>query len=317
MGSVIFLDRAKGGNQVNHDLKVSVIIPNYNYGRYLGEAIQSVLDQTLKPHEVIVVDDGSKDDSVEVARSFGSEVKVIVQENAGVGAARNRGVQESTGDIVAFLDSDDRWYPEKLEHQMKIFSEDQEVGIVTCFMREFDSEGNTVAVYTQEIDGHIADRVLRLDASVVGPGSAVVLRKHLFEAVGGFDVERELHPSEDWEFFYRVTRITKIRYVPELLVHYRNHGGNGHLNIRRMERAMLLGYSKIFSKDTSVDSRIRRSCYANLHAMLAGSFFRSGDYRKFMEHSCKGLLRNPLTIPRYLGYPIRVFRRKLVDHDGA
>lgn len=290
---------------------VSVIIPNYNYGRFLGEAIQSALDQTIAPHEVIVVDDGSNDNSITVAESFGDRIKVVRQPNAGVGAARNRGVRESKGDIVAFLDSDDRWFPEKLEKQLQIFIDNPEVGIVTCFMREFDKDGNTIAIYRQEIEGAISERVLHFDASIVGPGSAVVIKRNVFLATGGFDEERDLHPSEDWELFYRVTKATKIRYVPEPLVHYRNHGGNGHLNIRRMERAMLLGYRKVFSKDRSIGARTRRVCYANLHTMLSGSFFRAGDYPKFAEHAFKAVLNNPLKIPRFLGYPFRLLSRAI------
>jgi glycosyltransferase involved in cell wall biosynthesis len=292
------------------EYRVSVIIPNYNYGRFLGEAIQSALDQTVKPHEIIVVDDGSSDDSIAIAESFGDRVKVVRQLNAGVGAARNHGVRESTGEILAFLDSDDRWYPEKLEKQVALFSENPDVGIVTCFMREFDANGDTISIFKQEIEGSISDRVLRFDAEIVGPGSAVVIRRDVFLATGGFDEERDLHPSEDWELFYRVTKVTRIKYVPELLVHYRNHGGNGHLNIRRMERAMLLGYSKVFSKDPSIDSKTKRICYANLYTMLAGSFFRSGDYGKFVEHAYKGITKSPRTLGRYLGYPIRLLRRR-------
>jgi glycosyltransferase involved in cell wall biosynthesis len=295
---------------VGNESRVSVIIPNYNYGRFLSKAIQSVLDQTLPPHEIIVVDDGSSDDSTAITESFGDKVKLLTQANAGVGAARNHGVRESTGDFIAFLDSDDYWYPRKLERQVEIFAEDADVGIVTCFMREFDADGNTMKMYRQEVDGYISDKVLRFDADVVGPGSAVVIRRDVFSKVGGFDEERELHPSEDWELFYRITKVSKIKYVPEVLVDYRNHGGNGHLNIRRLERAMLLGYSKIFSKDKTLDSKTRKICYSNLHNMLAGSFFTAGQYGKFIEHACKGIARNPFTLTRYLGYPIRILRRR-------
>ena len=301
--------RGEEVGDLRNNFRVSVIIPNYNYGRFLGEAIQSALDQTVSPHEVIVVDDGSTDQSVEVAQAFGDRVKILIQENAGVGAARNRGVKEATGEIVAFLDSDDRWYPEKLEKQLQLFAEKSDVGIVTCFMREFDGEGNTTSILQQEVEGEISVRVLRFDAEIVAAGSAVVMRKDVFLGVGGFDEERDLHPSEDWELFYRMTKATRVRVAAEPLVHYRNHGSNGHLNIRRMERAMLLGYSKIFSKGHSMDSKTIRVCYANLHTVLAGSFFRIGDYRKFLEHAFKGITKNPMTIVRFVGYPIRLFRR--------
>ena len=101
--------------------KVSVIIPNYNYARFIGEAIESVLAQTYQPLEIIVVDDASTDDSIKVIESFGDKVKLIRQENGGVGKARNTGARNAGGDFLAFLDADDIWLPEKIEKQIKLF----------------------------------------------------------------------------------------------------------------------------------------------------------------------------------------------------
>ena len=89
---------------------VSVVIPNYNYGQYLRQAIDSVLAQTYPAIEIIVVDDGSQDKSEAIVRSYGERVRLIAQRNQGVSVARNRGVQESAGEFVAFLDADDAWY---------------------------------------------------------------------------------------------------------------------------------------------------------------------------------------------------------------
>src|SRR4026207_1616410 len=111
---------------------VSVIIPVYNYDRYLGEAIESVLSQTYQQLEVIVVDDGSTDQSGEVARSFdGRGVRYCQQVHAGIGPARNKGVELAQGDYIAFLDADDRWPLEKLERQLRAFESDPELEM--CF----------------------------------------------------------------------------------------------------------------------------------------------------------------------------------------
>src|SRR5687767_2043013 len=96
---------------------VTVVIPCYNGAAYLRTTIASVLSQTALPREVLIIDDGSTDNSAEVARSFGSAVKVISQENRGLSGARNRGIEEAQGEWVAFLDADDVWMPNKLEHQ--------------------------------------------------------------------------------------------------------------------------------------------------------------------------------------------------------
>ncbi|MBV6496243.1 MAG: putative glycosyltransferase EpsE [Pyrinomonadaceae bacterium] len=120
---------------------ISVIIPNYNYARYLPEAIESVLAQTHKNVEVIVVDDGSTDDSKEVLASFGDRIRTIFQQNQGVSAARNRGVAESNGDFLAFLDADDAFLPSKLEKQLELFRADEEIGLVHVGMVNVDPNG--------------------------------------------------------------------------------------------------------------------------------------------------------------------------------
>src|SRR5689334_4764378 len=126
---------------------VSVVIPTYNYGRFIDEAIRSALAQTQPPMEIIVVDDGSTDDTKDVVATFGDKVKYVRQENAGVCAARNRGVAESSGDLIALLDADDVLEPTNLEKQSARFDEDERVGFVHCGVREFDSDtGNVIAL---------------------------------------------------------------------------------------------------------------------------------------------------------------------------
>src|SRR4051795_3380132 len=102
---------------------VSVVIPNYNYGRYVRQAVDSVLAQTYPSVEIIVVDDGSSDDSVALLQSYGSSIKLVAQSNGGVHKARNRGIEESKGEFVAFLDADDWWEPTKLARQMELFAD--------------------------------------------------------------------------------------------------------------------------------------------------------------------------------------------------
>ena len=127
------------------DPVVSVVIPTHNFGHFVAEAIGSVLNQTVAIAEIIVVDDGSTDDKNEVVGRFGEKVRYIVQANAGVCAARNRGVSLSRGSHIAFLDADDTWEPTKIEKQLVKFSEDAEIGLVHCGLREFDdATGETI-----------------------------------------------------------------------------------------------------------------------------------------------------------------------------
>lgn len=116
---------------------ISVIIPVYNGETHLAETLTSVLDQSLPPDEVIVVDDGSTDRTPEVAAQFEGRIRYIRQENAGPATARNRGIQASHGDLLAFVDSDDLWEPHKLERQVAELNENPDAGLVFCHMTQF------------------------------------------------------------------------------------------------------------------------------------------------------------------------------------
>jgi glycosyltransferase involved in cell wall biosynthesis len=118
-------------------MRVSVIIPCYNAGKYLAETLRSVLDQTHPVADVIVVDDGSLDDSVATARAFGSPVRIIVQANAGASAARNRALDATDADMVAFVDADDLWHPEKIERQLAYLAANPDVGSVASSFTVF------------------------------------------------------------------------------------------------------------------------------------------------------------------------------------
>lgn len=289
---------------------ISVVISSYNYAHFLGETIQSVLGQTYPAREVIVVDDGSSDDSVGVARSFGERVRVVEQENGGVCVARNHGARLATGDVLAFLDSDDIWLPRKLERQAEAFGSDPEVGLVSCGIRFFNPRGETIVEYNEGKSGWCAKDILLYKEPVLNTtASAVAVRRDVFEAAGGFDQRRELFAAEDREFAYRAARLAKLVFIPEILVDYRIHGANGHLNIRQMERALFFAYEKIFSRADEETRRLRRESYGNLHRMLAGCYFRTNDLPRFAKHAASSLWLTPSSVRHFAAFPVRVLRR--------
>lgn len=292
--------------------KVSVIIPNYNYGRFLSDAVVSALGQSVRPHEIIVVDDGSTDDSLEMLSRFGDDVTVIRQKNGGVGAARNAGVRASSGDFIAFLDADDYWLGEKLSKQLAMFESDPDLGLVTTGMREVSLGGEQIALHLRGMSGWCSEDLLLFRPVVSGPGSTSLVRRELFESVGGFDERKELHPSEDWEFSFRIAQVSKIGFIEEVLAVYRNHGGNGHLNIKRLERSMTMALESAIERleDRSPD-RIRRS-YGRLYRTLAGSYFHAGDRKAFLRMSLRCIATDPSSLIYFAGMPVRVLKRKVV-----
>ena len=290
---------------------VSVVIPAYNYGRFIGEAIRSVLEQTHPPSEIIVVDDGSTDETAAVVGAFGDAVRYIRQDNAGVCAARNRGVSESTGELVAFLDADDTWEPTNLEKQLAAFASDEEIALVHCAMSEFDDEtGETIRVYMEGGEEGVADNLLLWEGPViVGPGGGITVSRKAFDRVGGFDTRMKV--GEDWDFCYRVARLFKIGFVAEPLLNYRSHDAAAHHNVENMERGMLMFYEKAFAVDDPEILKLRRRAYGNFHRVMAGSYLHSGRIGKFLEHAAKSIWMRPRNLEYFLRFPLRRFTSRL------
>ncbi len=280
--------------------RISVVIPTYNYGRFIAEAIESVLQQTYPRIEIIVVDDGSTDNTEKVLSSFGDRIRYIRQANQGVGAARNTGVKESSGELIAFLDADDYWHPQKLEKQVEKLVSDPEIGLVHCGLLKVDASGNPLEENCAGKEGWVADDLLLFEPVIAGPGSCTLVRKEIFLEVGGYDLDMSMHPSEDWELSYRIARKCKFGFVREPLVFYRHHGGGGHEDIPRMEKSTRLAWGKIFETVDPGIVRLRRQSYANLYKVLAGSYLHVGRYQDFLRNLLKSLWFNPSLMGYYL-----------------
>lgn len=284
---------------------VSVIIPAYNYARFLPQAIDSVLAQTYAPVEIIVVDDGSQDDSQAVLNAYGTRIRWVSQHNQGVAAARNHGTRLSQGSYLAFLDADDYWLPTKLERQMELYARDPELGLTHCGVGEFDDQQGVLRQRQEGMAGWVGRELLLLERPVIlGGGSGLVLPRALFEAVGGFD--ERLSTSADWDLFHRVAIRQRVGFTPEVLVRYRLHGSNMHGNVAAMEQDVLHSYHKVFATAPHSLRQIRRRCYGNMHLMLAGSYFNTRQYAKCASHVLKGMWFRPTNTAWYLlGFPFR------------
>jgi glycosyltransferase involved in cell wall biosynthesis len=193
---------------------VSVIIPTYNRGWILKEALDSVLAQEFTDYELIVVDDGSTDDTRAILDSYGQNIIVLEQANQGVSAARNRGIAGSRAQLVAFLDSDDLWLPQKLDRQVEFFNSNPDALI--CQTEETWIR-NGVRVNPkkrhQKLSGMIFEPSLNL--CLVSP-SAVMIRKSLFGAVGMFD--ESLPACEDYDLWLRVSCRYPVYLIDQPLI---------------------------------------------------------------------------------------------------
>jgi glycosyltransferase involved in cell wall biosynthesis len=189
------------GDVIEKKTRVSVIIPTYNRGWIIKEAIDSVLAQDYREFELIVVDDGSTDDTDDILNSYRGDIMVFRQENQGVSAARNRGLAEASGRFIAFLDSDDLWLPQKLFRQIEFFDKNPDAQI--CQTEEtWIRKGVRVNPKNRHKKpwGMIFEPSLAL--CLVSP-SAVMIRRSLFEKVGGFD--ETLPACEDYDLWLRIS----------------------------------------------------------------------------------------------------------------
>lgn len=200
---------------------VSVIIPTYNRARLAERAIGSVRRQTFRDFELIVVDDGSDDETAETLARFGSEIRVIAQENRGVSAARNSGLGAAHGELLAFLDSDDEWLPDKLERQTNRFRSRRQLFI--CHTEEIwyrnGKELRQKDIHRKQ-GGCFFERAL--ERCLISP-SSVMMSRGLLDDVGWFD--ENLPAAEDYDLWLRVTAFHEVDFIPEPLVI--KHGGHG------------------------------------------------------------------------------------------
>ena len=225
---------------------ISVIIPNHNYARFLDKAITSVQSQTYPNLEIIVVNNGSTDESLQVLRKYESQVVLIDQANLGQAGARNSGLKAAKGDLIAFLDANDFWQNDKLEKQIRLITPETE--LVYCGISRFrDESGRIESILLSQFKGNCHHYFTDLPAvSIVLSGESTSLfTRNLLNLVGNFDPE--LNSASGWDFFRRCSVLTNFNFVPEPLTNYRLHSSNmsnsSFNNIRDIRKA----YKKLFS----------------------------------------------------------------------
>lgn len=281
---------------------VSVVIPAYNSAAPLREAVESVFGQTYQDFEILVVDDGSTDDTESVARSFGNRIVYLKQENRGAGAARNHGIRKAQGRYVAFLDSDDLWCPSKLAEQIPLLDRDPEIGLVYSdwAVRSQDREVNPS--YLKDLSpasGYVFEALVQSGFILT---SGTVVRRSCLEEVGYFD--EGLSVGEDLDLWLRICYRWKVGFVNKPLLTKRNRNGNLSSDLEKtaVERIVL------FRKTLRTFQDMPRSSQRLVRHQVALSYWDVG-YHHFDRMLLKEARRNFLsglrfqwTHTRSLGY---------------
>ncbi len=258
---------------------VSVVIPTYNYGRYICETIESALGQTYSPIEIIVVDDGSTDDTRERLTGYGDRVRYIHQRNRGPAAARNTGIQAARGEFVALLDSDDLWLPDKLERQVTVGVHQPNIGVVATEGFAIDETGRRLD-YVAECcsrDGfcELTARDL-LEFGAFSP-SSVLAHKGALLAGGGFD--EGLKGPEDMEMWVRIAARIRVVRLNATLTAQREHSGSLSHQVDRMFQNHQRAIAQLFTKVPQLRRRPtwRRIAEARMYREAAWLRFSGGD----------------------------------------
>jgi len=296
--------------------EVSVIIPTYNCARYLGAAVDSVLAQSFSDIEVLVVDDGSKDNTPELMERYGSPVRYIRQPNGGVSVARNRGLAESQGNYVAFLDADDTWFPQKLQRQLGALTEQPACSICHTAFVIVNDDLVPMGVRHGQRAGATLDSLLRR-GNVVGSICTVLAERRLFNLVGGFD--SQLSQCADWDMWVRLAAHAKFLYLDVPLVTYRQHSAAMSSSIPLLERDSLRVLEKGFAMpELSPGLRARRSsAFARNYMVLAGSYFHARRYHYFIRCAFRALTLDPFQVRYLASYPARLVGRLLQKNAMA
>lgn len=283
--------------------KVSIIVTCYNYGKYVAGCLESVKKQSFQDYEVIIVDDGSIDDSEQKIRPFLSDSRFmyVKQRNGGQANAKNRGIKESVGEFIAFLDADDMWVADKLEKQMVLFA-DSQVGVVYSRVENIDENG--VLLSMEEGGEFLTLRSGKVTSYLFYdnfvPFSSTVIRRICFEIFGGFD--ESLAMGIDWDLWLRFSTEFKFDYVDEPFLLYRvGHSGQMSKNLPerircadRIIEKFLVTYPDEVSIDLQKDARYYSCC-------VRGNALRQFGFAYSIKYFGQGIVLFPLRREAYLG----------------
>ena len=267
---------------------VSVIIPAYNAELYIVRAIESVLAQTYRDLEIIVVDDGSADNTASIARQFEDSIHYVYQSNRGLAAARNTGIRHAHSDIIALLDADDLWEPEFLEVMTGLLEQNPQAAGVYCGFQYIDSQGNIVGKPNLTVVPPEGFHNIQLIQGNWLSACGVLFHKHLAEEVGLFD--ESLRALEDADLWIRLSADRPFVGLPRALVKYRRHDSNMSKDPQHMIKAKSRVMEKAFGPaegDVSSWSNQKVVAYLNHFRSAAVRYLAAGYFEKSADQLCQ------------------------------
>jgi len=302
------------------DALVSVVIPAFNAAEYIERTLRSALDQTYGPLEIIVVNDGSTDDTLALAESFtqaDDRLRIITTSNGGVARARNVGVAAARGVFVAFLDADDLWHPTKVAEQVHAMrGEKGEVYAVSYVLhRRIDWDDVVLGSSHADIcSGSILAR--HLVGKFVGNGSSLMARRSAILSVGGFDpsyADAGIGGCEDLDIELKLAERYRIVGVPLYLVGYRSYPGNMSSDRKRMARSIVATVERRLAANPDLPTVVRNSSRFSTHMVAANILFNDGQLLEAAQAALLVCRYSPVEGAVLFAHLVRDYVRMLVD----
>lgn len=272
---------------------VSVVIPAYNAAWCVARAIDSVLAQTYARYEVLVVDDGSTDETAALVNAYGERVRLLQQPNGGLSGARNLGMRNAAGEYVAFLDADDYWLPEKLERQIALMQAHPDVGFCSTATRVETPQGEQIGLWKcPACGGDTLRTIFAVNGAVAGSGSSVMVRRDVLARAGEFDVT--LRCLEDIDMWMRLAAISSYACIDEPLSVILKRPDSMSRNLDKMRESAL----QVMRKNRHLLAPAARGgfwryAYAGVLADYAKWEYRAGRKTQALLHLIEGMLHSP------------------------
>jgi glycosyltransferase involved in cell wall biosynthesis len=261
---------------------VSVIIHTYNNEKFIAETVASVLNQTYKEYEIIVVDDGSVDGTRDALIPYMQKIRYQYKENGGIASAKNAGIGLSQAEFVAFLDHDDLWAPDKLQLQMECFNENPQVGLVYA---KYTSFRDGKELRTKPEKGYSGWIFKELLSKSFIQTSTVVVKRECLDAVGPYDESFSL--GDEYDMFLRIARKFQCGFIDKGLTRYRVHDTNASKNGFLFDNENLGVYKKVYNNCTDLDGvekKILRKRIARYSMKVAEGLYRQGKLEESKKY---------------------------------
>jgi glycosyltransferase involved in cell wall biosynthesis len=278
---------------------VSVVIPVRNGERFIGRTLASVAAQTYSPLEIVVVNDGSTDRTaaiIEAAARRDARIRLYSIAASGLPATRNFGIKQSRGSLIAPLDADDLWHPEKIARQVAIMQSSPNVGVVYCWTIDIDEFDFVIPPVRAKSDaeGNVI-ATIAANNGIEGSGSTHLIRRSCLDACGGYDPDQILG-AEDWKLNFLLAEICDFAVVRSHLVGYRRTAGSMTRNVSAMENGMGLVAQWIMTRSPDLPPETTRRMVYNMNAFLAHASLTNNQFANAIRYKMKSLRVRPVSL---------------------